>query len=651
MAVNSRACSIGALVASGLIPSLIAWGAATRPPARRAADPEAQSAVATVGPSPIPRAAFEREAAKAVADYRQLRGATPHDALERMIRRQTLERMIRSETLVLEARRHPVPVSEAEVEAEFRTHPFFNVNGRFDASRFAKVKAANSPEYRAALAGIRAQLGARKLARRLEADYAPDPAKLRAEIERSLTRATLEDLALRASEFDGRYAEPRETEILDYYRAHAREFEHVERAELSVIQIGEPAGARGRAVADSLIAAMRGGATFAGAAAGYGGARSKIIVTPDDFPAYWQGDAATRSQVFRSQPGSVLPAAVPGRDGWLVVRVDAVHASGVAPLREVAREIRRRLREQTRSSAQEGSQRALYESRRSMLKSPAYKVRWALIDPEKVQPDEPSVADLESYYRGHLADYSAYDAAAASIRTRPIDEVRDEVRAHWKAERRGQLARLDASRLEQAWRQGRRDRKLEARVGTVHDAGPVPLGAAVDTGLVAGIVTDSLRARDGALGTGITELEDRAILVFHVYQELKDYVPSFEEYRKALEREQEEQRAQDEEAQARAMFERDPGRWVSGRAVHFEEILIPYPEALTVPLTHQEVEHYHVTHYLHQGENWGHLLSTHGHDHNHSEVEHVHIPHKNVENEHRREAHVHDHARPTESPG
>jgi hypothetical protein len=28
----------------------------------------------------------------------------------------------------------------------------------------------------------------------------------------------------------------------------------------------------------------------------------------------------------------------------------------------------------------------------------------------------------------------------------------------------------------------------------------------------------------------------------------------------------------------------------------------------------------------------------------------VHIPHKNVESEHRREAHVHDHARPDESP-
>jgi hypothetical protein len=27
-------------------------------------------------------------------------------------------------------------------------------------------------------------------------------------------------------------------------------------------------------------------------------------------------------------------------------------------------------------------------------------------------------------------------------------------------------------------------------------------------------------------------------------------------------------------------------------------------------------KHYHVTHYLHQGENWGHLLSTHAHEHN-----------------------------------
>src|SRR6266568_9287078 len=42
-------------------------------------------------------------------------------------------------------------------------------------------------------------------------------------------------------------------------------------------------------------------------------------------------------------------------------------------------------------------------------------------------------------------------------------------------------------------------------------------------------------------------------------------------------------------------------------------------------------KHYHVTHYLHQGENWGHLLSTHTHEHNHPALEHVHIPHRDME--------------------
>ena len=36
--------------------------------------------------------------------------------------------------------------------------------------------------------------------------------------------------------------------------------------------------------------------------------------------------------------------------------------------------------------------------------------------------------------------------------------------------------------------------------------------------------------------------------------------------------------------------------------------------------------------------------------HNHPALKHVHIPHRDVEKEHRREAHVHDHARPAESP-
>jgi hypothetical protein len=67
--------------------------------------------------------------------------------------------------------------------------------------------------------------------------------------------------------------------------------------------------------------------------------------------------------------------------------------------------------------------------------------------------------------------------------------------------------------------------------------------------------------------------------------------------------------------------------------------------------THDKVvhdhEHFHVTH------NWSetagtfmHLSSKHIHSHDHAEVNHAHLPHENFEEEHRGEAHDHDHGEP-----
>jgi hypothetical protein len=60
--------------------------------------------------------------------------------------------------------------------------------------------------------------------------------------------------------------------------------------------------------------------------------------------------------------------------------------------------------------------------------------------------------------------------------------------------------------------------------------------------------------------------------------------------------------------------------------------------------------HHHVVHYLSHGQEWTHLMATHDHDHNHSPVEHIHQAHEDPGREHDREAHIHDHAAPTESP-
>jgi len=61
-----------------------------------------------------------------------------------------------------------------------------------------------------------------------------------------------------------------------------------------------------------------------------------------------------------------------------------------------------------------------------------------------------------------------------------------------------------------------------------------------------------------------------------------------------------------------------------------------------------EHDHVHVTH------NWNaetgsfeHLTSAHTHQHNHAPLTHAHHPHRNFEEEHVGEAHVHDHETPT----
>jgi len=59
----------------------------------------------------------------------------------------------------------------------------------------------------------------------------------------------------------------------------------------------------------------------------------------------------------------------------------------------------------------------------------------------------------------------------------------------------------------------------------------------------------------------------------------------------------------------------------------------------------------HVTHYYRKGEDLTHLMATHSHEHNHSALSHSHEPHVDPEKEHLREAHVHDHAQPSSSPG
>ncbi len=561
-------------------------------------NPRDKEIVATVAGRPIDRGTYER-AAQGILRQARGTGTDPQSpAVEKLLRRQSLEQLIRHQLLILEAKRQKIAVSAAEVDAEFRTHPYFNANGRFDSVRYANVKAANSPEYRTSVERIREDLAARKLDAKMRRQFTPELEPIRKRVERRRTRADLEYFALRIAEFDGDYPEPRETEVLAYYQAHRRDFARRDRAEVQVFAVpaeDEKARAAARAVADSVLRELERGTTYDAAASAFGGSRRGLVVSRGGFPADWVMSPALENAVFQASPGTVLSEAVASQDGWLIVRVQTVSPAGPAPLADVAREIRRILRDRARAAADEVPMRELYAQRASMLRQPAFRVRYARFDAERMPDAKPSSSDLEQYYRAHLADFSVYDERSGTIRTRELDEVRPQVTTGWRDARRVRDARAAAEKLVSVWQRGRRDSKLERTATLIRDPEPAPLGSPVDTGGVGRILGDSLSARNGALGTGMMPTQGGAV-VFHVLERIADWVPSFEAYRPTLETELARERAERDEAAARAMFDRDPLRFAEGDVIHFTEMVVLIPDMLQVPLTRQEVERHHLEH-------------------------------------------------------
>src|SRR5262249_34739120 len=156
--------------------------------------------------------------------------------------------------------------------------------------------------------------------------------------------------------------------------------------------------------------AVKGGARLEDASVEFGGPRTGVTVLPDNFPGYWKGDAGQTAAVFKATPGSMLREPIPGSEGFVVVRVDDVQPAHTAPLAEISRDIRGRLRDDSRLHHDEHERRALFTTLKDSLSGPAWRVRWAAVDTATVKVPEPSDADLDRWYRGHLADFSSFDA-------------------------------------------------------------------------------------------------------------------------------------------------------------------------------------------------------------------------------------------------
>jgi parvulin-like peptidyl-prolyl isomerase len=552
----------------------------------------AAAPIATVGTMSIAREDFERRAVPARAEFAKRRGQQLTGEYQAMLDRQVLEGMIRAHLLVLEARRTGITASLAEAEAELRKEPFFNPGGTFDPNRYQAIKTNDPDGFRRSIERARDEIAARKLSERLRRQAAPEEARLRAIAERSLATASIDYLLLPRFEFTGDYPEPRESEVIDWYRTHADDFRRPARAALSVIRIEDGPIDSNRRRADSLLAAIRGGAAFDEAGEAEGGVERNVIVQPGNFPGTWRVDDKLSGELFRAPPGVTLSQPVATERGWLLVRVDENRPAQVAPLAEVAVDIRNALRRDRQEHFEGREVRALYERERERFRGPAFRLRYAAADTARLDPGKPTAADLDRFYRAHLADYTSYDAATASMVSTPLAQVREEVARRWDQEQRLLLARAWADRMLKAWSGEARDRQAERQATLLREVGPYPPGAQVDTGLAGRALSDTLRARGYELGAGTLPYA-RGTVVYQIVERVADYTPSFEEIRPVLSRVHQQQRMDEEEKAARALFDRDPQRFATGRTLHYSRILVPPPSQVDVPLTRAEIERYH----------------------------------------------------------
>jgi len=590
--------------------SVIVWAGfaahAQAPAAKATAAPP--PAVATIGPRRVSRDEFDRRLAIAEGQVAARGGERPPEYKD-VLRRQMLETLIRLNLLVLESQRLKMEASTADAESSLKRDPYFSPNGQFDAQRWQLAKMSQPERFQGALTLSRDQLSARRLDDQLQTRFSPDDEVLRQKALRQLRRAVTEDLSLGIGEFSGNYPEPREVDVLRYYREHTAEFRRPDRAKLSVVFVNEPprtpleasdekAGAawtaRMKRTADSLIAAVRGGARLEDASAPYGGPRPDVTVLADNFPGYWLGDAAQSAAVFKSAPGVLLRDPVPANEGYLVVRVDEVTPAHNAPLVEVAREIRGRLRDDSRLHHEEKELRALYTTLRDSLSGPAWRFRWAALDTGTVRVPEPTDADLDRWYRGHLADFSSFDASSGTIVAKPLAQVREEVRGRWRRDRRIEAARVQADELYQAWNAGKRAPSVEA-AARVRETEPAPMGAIIDTGFAAAALSDTLWKRGEPHGAGLAPFA-RGYLVWQVLARVPNHTPTFEQALPGLRVVNDKNRSAEEEAGARRLFDQDPKRFGVGKRYLFTRMTVPNPSLESIKLTRAEVERWHRSH-------------------------------------------------------
>jgi hypothetical protein len=152
---------------------------AAAPPARPAPPPGAATVIARIEGTPITQADFDRIAIPYFARMRAQFGSGFEGDIVKIANHNVLDELLRRELLRIEARRHKVAPSQADVDSVLSRDPYFWNNGVFDAAKLNLYKASPSSNYAQMLPELRELAAMDLIDRRLRESMIPTPAALR----------------------------------------------------------------------------------------------------------------------------------------------------------------------------------------------------------------------------------------------------------------------------------------------------------------------------------------------------------------------------------------------------------------------------------------------------------------------------------------
>ena len=492
-------------------------------------------------------------------------------------RRSVLEQIVRQRLLLAEARRQGIAVTDEEAIRFIQSQPVFAPGGKPDPSRWAAF-ASDPTRLRAALADAKGLLASQKLYQRLQKRWSPEAAEVDRRLAALTDQAVIRVLAPRAEWFDS--GEPLSPDsIRARYRGLTAGAGGPSRVSISLAVVPF-AGAAGpdpspavlkatRARADSLLAALRAGASFDDVAAVLGGARDAGTWSTGQTAGVFYEDHALGEEALRATRGQVLSRPVRVPTGLALARVDAVAGARVPSLAQLADSLARQQQNAERLYRARTRLEGLRASHPEIFRGVCVDWRGALIDSAGTKPTNPGDGELRRYYDEHKAEFARLDEQGKGLSYAPFNDVRETVRQRVIQSTRGRAMQDKALRLQQAWASGRRDKEAEKGM-RIWEMRSTP-GENPPPGVTQALLDTLLRATPGAVGAFP---EPSGIFVYTVTRRDTTCVGSTSELdRRALTAAM----AQEQEVleqEARALFDRHPERYRSGPVYHYQYVVI-----------------------------------------------------------------------------